>query len=197
MSNAGLIFVLACFMATLIGSVAYFAQRDMRVRRNAEKLIEDAGHNADDSTLDGDVIFRKTRVSGFLFFLFFLLILSAAIYGLKFDLGSLNRAGKPFTALSAYIEILFSAVPLAIAVRQWIYKVSVSDRGLAISAFTTRTVMFEDISEVKIETFKGSSFCQIRLRTGENDLTVDANLKGFLDFVKLLSEKVSNSKGRS
>jgi hypothetical protein len=149
------------------------------------------------TTLDGNVIFRKTRVSGFLFFLFFLLILSAAIYGLKFDLGSLNRAGKPFTAVSAYIEMLISAVPLAIAVRQWIYKVSVSDRGLAISAFTTRTVVFDDISDVKIATHKGSSFCQIRLRTGENDLTVDSNLKGFLDFVKLLSEKVSNSKVRS
>jgi hypothetical protein len=196
MSNAELYFVLVCFMAALIGGVTYFSQREMRVHRDAEQFIQDGGHTAGDSLLNREVIFRKSWLSGFIFFLFFLLILSAGIYGLKFDLGSLNKAGKPFTAVSAYIEMLMSAVPLMTAVRQWIYKVCVSDRRLAISAFTTRTVTWEDISEVKIESLKGSSFCQIRLHTGENDLTVDSNLKGFLDFVKLLSKKVSESKAR-
>jgi hypothetical protein len=197
MSNAALYFVLACFMATLIGSMMYVAHRDRGVRRDAAKLIADAGHSATGSALNKEFVFRKPRLFGFLFFLLFLLILGAALYGLRFNLGSLNRAGRPFTEFSAGIEILISLVPLAIAVRQWKYTVCVSDKELAIATFTTRTVRLQDISAVTIGEFKASSFCQIRLNTGEEDLTVGSELKDFLDFVRLLSANVNKSKARS
>jgi hypothetical protein len=198
MSNAAPLIVLACIMAALFGSMMYVAQRDKGVRRDAAKLIADAGQSTiARSALNGEVVFRKPRLFGFLFFLLFLLILCAALDGLRFNLGSLNSAGRPFTGFSAGIGILISLVPLAMAVRQWRYTVRVSDNELAISTFTTRTVPLQDISEVTIGAFKASSFCQIRLNTGEEDLTVGSDLRGFLDFVKLLSENVNKSKSRS
>jgi len=198
MSNAARLIVFACIMVAIIGSMMYLAQRDRRVRRDAEKLIADAGHSAFGSSRGEDVVFRKSRLFGFLLFLLFLLILSAALYGLRFELGSLNKAGRPFTGFSAGIEILISLVPLALAVWQWRYAVRVSDKELVISSFTTRTVRLQDISEVTMGAYKSSSsFCVIRLNTGQGDLTVGSELKGFLDFVKLLSAKVGKSKDRS
>ena len=197
MSNAAPLIVIVCIMAAIIGSMMYVAQRDRGVRRDAEKLIADAGHSATGPAGSGEHVFRKSRLLGFLFFLLFLLILSAALYGLWFNLGSLNKAGRPFTGFSAGIEVLISLVPLALAVWQWRYAVRVSDKDLAISSFTTRTVRLQDISEVTIGAYKSSSFCVIRLNTGEGDLTVGSELKGFLDFVKLLSENVNKSKARS
>lgn len=194
MSNAAPLIVLAIIMAALIGSVMYVAQRDKGVRRDAAKVIADAGRIGTDSRLSGEVVFRKPRLFGFLFFLLFLLIISAALYGLRFNSGSLNSAGRPFTGLSAGLVILISLIPLAMAIRQWKYTVRVSDRELAISTFATTSVSLQDISEVTIGAFKASSFCKIRLNTGQEDLTIGSDLKGFLDFVKLLSEKVNKSK---
>lgn len=196
MSHAAPLIVLACIMAIVIGSMMYVAQRDRGVRRDAEKLIAGAEHSATGPARSGEHVFRKSKRLGFLFFLLFLLILCAAIYGLRFNLGSLNRAGRPFTGFSAGIEILISLVPLALAVWQWTYTVRVTDNELAISSLTTRSVPLQDISEVAIGAFKASSFCKIRLNTGEEDLTVGSDLKGFLDFVKLLSENVNKLKAR-
>jgi hypothetical protein len=197
MSNAATLIILACIMAALIGSIMYVAQRDRGVRTDAEKLIAEAGHGATRSAPNGDVVFRKPRLFGYLFFLLFLLILCAALYGLWFNLGSLNSAGLPFTGVSAGIVILISLIPLAMAVRQWRYTVRVSDNELAISTFTTKIVLLRDISEVTIGAYRSSPYCQIRLNTGEVDLAVGSELKGFLDFVKILSEKVNESKIRS
>lgn len=184
-------------MAALMGSILYVAQRDRSVRKDAEKLIADAGHSAIRTACNAEVVFRKPRLFGFLLFMLFLLFLSAALYGLRFNFGSMKSAGLPFTGFSAGIAILLSLVPLAMAVWQWRYSVRVSDKELAISTFTTRTVEFRDISEVKIGAYRSSPYCQIRLSTGEADLAVGSELKGFLDFVKLLSEKVNDSKIRS
>jgi hypothetical protein len=196
MSIVAPLVVLACIMVGLIGSIMYVAERDRDVRGAAEKLIADTAHS-EIGPLNREVIFRKPRLFGFLLFLLFLLFLCAALYGLWFNMGSLNRAGRPFTGLSAGIEILISLVPLAMAVWQWKYSVRVSGKELTISTFTTRTVPLEDISEVTIDAYKSSSYCQIRLNTGEGDLAVGSELKGFLDFVKLLSENVNKSKARS
>jgi hypothetical protein len=103
-------------------------------------------------------------------------------------------AGRPFTGLAAGIEILISLVPLAMAVWQWKYSLRLSDKELTISTFTTRTVPLQDISEVTIGAYKSSPYCQIRLSTGEADLAVGSELKGFLDFVKLLSENVNKAR---
>lgn len=194
MSNAAPLIVLAFIMAALLGSIMYVAQRDRNVRRDADKLVADALHS---SAPSGEVVFRKSRLFGFLLFMLFLLFLGAALYGLRFNLGSLNSADRPFTGFSAGIVILISLIPLAMAVWQWRYTVRVSDDELAISTFTTRTVQLRDISEVTIGAYRSSSYCLIRLSTGEADFAVGSELKGFLDFVKLLSEKVKKSKTRS
>jgi hypothetical protein len=85
-------------------------------------------------------------------------------------------------------------VPLALAVWRWKYTVRVTDNELAISSLTTRSVPLHDISEVAIGAFKASSFCKIRLNTGEEDLTVGSDLKGFLDFVKLCRRTLTSQR---
>jgi hypothetical protein len=197
MSNAAPLIVLGFVMAALIGSVMYVARRDRGVSGDAEKLIADAGHRTTRSAPSGEVIFRKPKLFGLLLFILFLLFLCATLYGLRFNLGSMNRAGRPFTGFSAGIGILISLVPLAMAFWQWKYRVRVSDKELAISSFTTRTVQLQDIGEVTIGAYRSSPYCKIRLNTGEGDLAVGSELKGFLDFVKLLSENVNKSKIRS
>jgi hypothetical protein len=184
-------------MAALIGSIMYVAQRDREVRGDAEQILAEAGRRTTQSAFGEEVIFRKPRSFGFLLITLFLLFLGAALYGLWFNLGSMNRAGRPFTGFSAGIGFLLSLVPLVMALWQWKYRVRVSDKEIAISSFTTRTVQLQDISEVTIGAFRSSSYCKIRLNSGEGDLVVGSELKGFLDFVKLLSENVNKLKTRS
>jgi hypothetical protein len=194
MSNATPLIVLAFIMAALIGGISYVAQRDRAVRGDAEKRIAEAARGAKRSTPNGEVVFRKRRLFGFLLILLFLLFLCIALFGLRFNLGAMNSAGRPFTGLSAGIGVLVSFVPLAMAIWQWKYRVRVSHKELAISTFTTRTVQLRDIGEVTIGAYRSSPYCQIRLNTGEGDLAVGSELKGFLDFVSLLSENVKKSK---
>lgn len=194
MSIAAGLIVLAFIMAALLGSIMYVARRDSGVRRDAERLIAEAGRAAIRAAPSGEVVFRKPRLFGFVLFVLFLLFLCVALYGLRFNLGSLNGAGRPFTSFSAAVVILISLVPLVMAVRQWRYTVRLSDDELTISAFITRTVPLRDIGEVIIGAFRASSFCQIRLNSGDEDLTVSSDLVGFLDFVRLLSEKANRSK---
>lgn len=170
--------------------MAYFTQHDMRVRGNAEKLIKESDAKAGAALLTENVTFRKPRRIGFLFLLLFLIILFSAFYNIYFNLGSMNKYGRSFTSFSAFIEILVSLVPLVIAVRQWMYKVIISDKGLVISAFKTKSMLFDEISEIKIGAFKASSFCLIRLKTGKQ-LSVGSDLKEFLGFVKLLSARLN------
>ncbi len=193
MSNAELYIVMGCFMVILIGTIGYFAQHDMRVRGDAERIIKEAGTKAGASLRTENVTYRKPRRVGFLFFVLFLVLFLASIYDINFNLDSLNRYGHPITLFGAIIGILISMVPLVIAVNQWLYSVSISDDGIVISAFRTRRVLFEEIREIRIGAVKAASFCQILLKTGKH-LTVGSELGGFLDFVKRMSEKVSKSK---
>lgn len=179
MSNAAPLIVLASIMAALLGSVMYVAQRNRSVRRDAEKLIAGAGHSTTRSATNGEVVFRKPRLFGFLLFMLFLLFLCAALYGLRFEFGSMNSAGLPFTGVSAGIGILISLVPLAMAVWQWKYSVRVSDKELAISTFTTRTVELRDISEVTIGAYRSSPYCQIRLAREREISRWDLSLRAF------------------
>jgi hypothetical protein len=194
MANVEVLVLVICIFAALFGGIGYWSQRDRRLRADAEKLIREAGAKAAGSVLTGNVVFRKSRVSGILLALLFLGLLFWAIYGLRFNLGTLNKAGVPLTSFVAWIEILLCTVPLAFAVRQWFYKAVISDEGLSISSFTTRTVRFDEISDLTIAVSRGGSFCAIQLNTGEDDLSVGTDLRGFLDFVRLLSQRLSKAK---
>src|ERR1700722_1934716 len=102
------IFAVAFIVATIIASILLFARRDSDVRASAEKIIADSGTDVGASGQYTETIaFRKSRLRGALFLLAALLILSTALYGLRFNLGTLNRAGIPFTPFSAAVEALF------------------------------------------------------------------------------------------
>lgn len=58
------------------------------------------------------------------------------------------------------------------------------------------TTALRDISDVNIGAWKASSLCKIRLLTGEADIRVASDLKNFLEFVRLLSSRVKESKTR-
>jgi hypothetical protein len=196
MSIAAGLIVLACIMAVLIGSMMYLAQRDERVRERAEKLIAKAGHQKTHSAPLGEMVFRKPRLSGYLILLLFFWVFCIALYGLIYNWISLHTAARPVTGFSAGMVLLASLALLAMAVRQFRYSACVSDDELTITDLTTRSVPLRDIGEVTIGVSRASSFCQIRLITGEEGLMVASDLTNFPEFVSLLSERVKESKTR-
>jgi hypothetical protein len=58
-------------------------------------------------------------------------------------------------------------------------------------------VPLRDISDVNMGTFRISSFCQIKLSSGEEDLTVASDIENFPEFVSLLCERVNESRNLS
>jgi hypothetical protein len=64
-------------LALAIGSMVYVAQCDKGVRRDAAKIIADAGLGTH-AGLSREAVFREPRLFGYLFFPLFLLILCAA-----------------------------------------------------------------------------------------------------------------------
>ena len=97
----------------------------------------------------------------------------------------------------AGIGVLLAIRPLVMGIRSLRYSVRVSNDELTISDLTTKSVPLRDIGEVTIGVSRASSFCQIRLITGEEDLNVASDLEQFPEFVSLLSENVNASKAGS
>ncbi len=193
MSNGEMIIVLVIFMATLIGCMMYFGKRDMRVRSDAEKLIHESRNQASNYEVPDETSFKKPQWISLLLFILSLFLI--AIYEPTINAGTVNKAGKP-VVFGQNIQMLTAMVPLLFAIRQWLYKVTLSDNGLRISSFTSRLVLYEDIDNIEIGAVKASTFCLIRLRGGEA-LMIGSDLVGFLDFVKLLSNRLNKLKGIS
>ena len=190
MSNNEVLLLLVCIMVTILVFMSlilnYISQQEMRIRDNAKFLLNSSNPDSNINSASEAVFFRKRKLTSLLFFGIFLVMLSSAIYGLRFNLGSLNKSGQPFTASTAFIEIFMSLIPLIIAIRQWIYKIYVSPSGLIISVLKTKHISYNEIKEIAIDTVKGSTICTIRLKTG-GGLIVGSDIDDFLGFVKRLS----------
>jgi hypothetical protein len=115
------------------------------------------------------------------------IILGMAAYSVIHSPGLLRVVG-------AGMAVLLAISPLVIGIRSLRYCVRVSNDELTISDFTTKSVPLRVIGEVFIGVSRASSFCQIRLITGEEDLKVASDLEHFPEFVSLLSENVNASK---
>jgi hypothetical protein len=112
---------------------------DERARERAEKLIANAGHQKTHSAPLGEMVFRKPRLSGYLYFLLFFGVFCMALYGLIYNWTSLHTAARPLTGFSVGIGMFLSLIPLGLAVRQLRYTVRISDDELTITDLTTRT----------------------------------------------------------
>ena len=162
-------------------SIMVLSARDAeKVRAKAQELIA----NPVRLPPGGERVFRKPKLFGFMLILLFIGILGMAAYSVSHSPG-LSRI------VSAGIVVLLAISPLVIGIRSLRYSVRVSNNELTISNFTTKTVSLRDIGEVTIGVSRASSFCQIRLITGEGDLNVPSDLEHFPEFVSLLSENVN------
>jgi hypothetical protein len=132
-------------------------------------------------------VFRKPKLFGYMLILLFIFILGMAAYSVSHSRSLLRIEG-------AGIVVLLAISPLVMGIRSLRYSVRVSNDELTISDLTTKSVPLRDIGEVTIGVSRASSFCQIRLITGEEDLSVASDLEQFPEFVSLLSENVNASK---
>lgn len=165
-------------------SIMVLGARDAeKVRAQAQGLIA----NPVRLPPGGERVFRKPKLFGFMLILLFIGILGMAAYSVSHSPGVLR-------IVSAGIVVLLAISPLVMGIRSLRYSVRVSNNELTISDFSTKTVPLRDIGEVTIGVSRASSFCQIRLITGEGDLNVPSDLERFPEFVSLLSENVNASK---
>jgi hypothetical protein len=185
----GFLIVLAIF-AALLGGIMYLVKGEQRTIDSAQKLIANPEH-----LQSGQVTFRKHRLAGYLLSLVSLLVLFAVLTSLIYSSGSFHFAVRPL-GFSTGLVILILLVPIIMTVKEFRYTICVTDDELVISDFTTKRITLRDISDVKVGAWKASSFCQIRLITGEEDLRVASDLKNFPEFVSLLCDRVSQSKSR-
>jgi hypothetical protein len=159
------------------------AREAEKVRAKAQELIA----NPVRLPPGGERVFRKPKLSGYMLILLFICILGMAAYSVIRSQGLLRIEG-------AGIVVLLAIAPLVMGIRSLRYSVRVSNVELTISDLTTKSVPLRDIGEVTIGVSRASSFCQIRLITGEEDLNVASDLEHFPEFVSLLSENVNASK---
>jgi hypothetical protein len=165
-------------------SIVVLSVRDAeKVRAKAQELIA----NPVRLPPGGERVFRKPKLFGYMLILFFIGILGMATYSVIHSTGLVRGLG-------AGVVVLLAISPLVMGVRSLRYSVRVSNNELTISDLTTKSVPLRDIGEVTIGVSRASSFCQIRLITGEEDLNVASDLEHFPEFVSLLSESVNASK---
>jgi peroxiredoxin len=165
-------------------SIVVLSVRDAeKVRAKAQELIA----NPVRLPPGGERVFRKPKLFGYMLILFFIGILGMATYSVIHSTGLVRGLG-------AGVVVLLAISPLVMGVRSLRYSVRVSNNELTISDLTTKSVPLRDIGEVTIGVSRASSFCQIRLITGEDDLNVASDLEHFPEFVSLLSESVNASK---
>jgi hypothetical protein len=165
-------------------SIMVLSARDAeKVRAKAQELIA----NPVRLPPGGEREFRKPKLFGYMLILFFIGILCMAAYSVIHSPGLLRVVG-------AGMVVLLAIGALVMGIRSLRYCVRVSNDELTISDFTTRSVPLRVIGEVSIGVSRASSFCQIRLITGEEDLKVASDLEHFPEFVSLLSENVNASK---
>jgi len=183
--------IVPAIIAVLLGGIMYLVKSEQRTIDSAQKLIADPGHLP-----SGQVVFRKPRLTGYLLSLVSFLVLFAVLTSLIYGSGSLHFAVRPL-GLSTGLAILISLVPIIMVVKEFRYTIRVTDDELVISDFTTKRIALRNISDVKVGAWRASSFCQIRLMTGEEDLRVASDLKNFPEFVSLLCARVDAAKARS
>jgi hypothetical protein len=165
-------------------SITVLSVRDAeKVRAKAQELIA----NPVRLPPGGERVFRKPKLFGYMLILFFIGILGMAAYSVIHSTGLVRVVG-------AGVVVLLAISPLVMGIRSLRYSVRVSNDELTISDLTTKSVPLRDIGEVTIGVSRASSFCQIRLITGEEDLNVASDLEHFPEFVSLLSESVNASK---
>ena len=186
--NQQVLALLAVVTATVLGAIMYLARREQSTIESAQRLIANPERHMPPG---GDVVFRKPRLSGLMLILLFLWILGLAVYSVVHSRGLLHIEG-----IRAGIVVLIGLYPLAMGIRSLRYKVRVSNDELTISDLTSRSVPLRDISDVNMGTSRITSFCQINLMSGEENLTVASDLKHFPEFVSLLCERVDESKRR-
>jgi len=162
------------------------AREAEKVRAKAQEMIA----NPVRLPPGGERVFRRPRLFGYMLILLFIGILGMAAYSVIHSPGLLR-------IVSAGIVVLLAISPLVMGIRSLRYSVRVSNDELTISDLTTKSVPLRDIGEVTIGVSRASSFCQIRLITGEKDLNVASDLEHFPEFVSLLSQNVNASKAGS
>jgi hypothetical protein len=174
-------------IALIVGgvmSIVVLSVRDAeKVRAKAQELIA----NPVRLPPGGERVFRKPKLFGYMLILFFIGILGMATYSVIHSTGLARGVG-------AGVVVLLAISPLVMGIRSLRYSVRVSNDELTISDLTTKSVPLREIGEVTIGVSRASSFCQIRLITGEEDLNVPSDLERFPEFVSLLSESVNASK---
>ena len=179
--------MLLAAIAIVIGATMFLSQRDQVTVQRAQELIA----NPPQLPASGDLVFHKPELSGYMLILLFISIFGMATYSVIHSRGLLHIEG-----LRAGIVVLITLYPLAMGIRSLRYTVRVSPDELTIFDLAIRRVPLRDISDVNMGTSRITSYCQIKLISGEEDLTVASDLENFPEFVSLLCERVNESKTR-
>jgi hypothetical protein len=180
------ILAIVLIVGGVISIMALSAREAEKVRAKAQELIA----NPVLLPPGGERVFRKPKLFGYMLILLFIFILGMAAYSVIHSPGLLR-------IVSTGVVVLVAVSPLVMGIRSLRYSVRVSNDELTISDLTTKRVSLRDIGEVTIGVSRASSFCRIRLITGEEDLNVASDLEHFPEFVSLLSENVNASKADS
>jgi hypothetical protein len=184
------ILVIVAIVGSVLAIMISMSRQEEKLRAGAQKLLDERATVKSQPASFGEVVFHKSRLSGFIF-LGMLLLLVPFVCDLTYFDGSLHTKLRSLTGFQFSGLILICLLPLSFAFRIFRYRVSVSDHALTITDLSTRSVPLHIISDVRIGTSRATSFCRIGLMTGEEDIAVGSDLERFPEFVKLLCERVN------
>lgn len=175
-------------LAAIVAGIAVMVRDAQRQHHKAQRLQEELIANPPQLPPNGEMVFRKPKLFGYMLIFLFVGICAMAVYGVIHSGGVLN-----ITGLRAATVILIGLYPLAMGIRSLRYAVRVSTDELILSDSTTKVVPLRNIGAVMI--IPPGGICRIRLTTGEEDLKVTSDLTDFPQFVSLLCNSVDKIKG--
>jgi hypothetical protein len=116
------------------------AGREEKLRASAQRLIDEAAQGKLHSAPSGEVVFRKPKFPGYVFLVLFVVVFLVVRISLIYSDNAFYTAVRPMTATQVSQLVLLSLLPLSFAIRQFRYRVRVSQDELTISDLTTKTV---------------------------------------------------------
>jgi hypothetical protein len=189
LSNIEVYMGAAVFTAGLVGVIAVAGEHDRKVRNQANQIVKEQSGVVRTPDASKVLVFRKSRLIPVSFGIAALFMLAAGYVD-----PSIYFNGAPGKRLPAAVLGLCWVFGFAlVALRFWIYRVTISDRELTIRALTRKTILFDTIEKIETGALKASSFCVITTRDGKST-EIGSDLVGFLDFVRALAERTKISR---